>query len=304
MIEKKVLIIKFGGLGDVILSLDSLFSIFKHHKARNIVLLTEQPYDDILKNCGWFNEIIVIKRTYFYYLDLLQIKNKLSKYKFSHVYDLQTSKRTSYYLKYFSEMQSITNGIGEYAKICHDNPKRNLMHTVQRQKEQLEKCNISYRREESLKWLEDNCVKVPKEKFALIIPGGSGNRKYKRIPLSVFKNVIDFLIYKKIKPILIGAADDKKICKLLSKQDSQVVNLCSKTSVGNLLFLSRHTDLSIGNDTGPMHLIARGNKKTIVLFTKYSNSSLCAPTGKKVEILKFDDDNERFLIKIKKLIED
>jgi len=302
--EKKVLIIKFGGLGDVILSLDSIFSIFKHHEARNIVLLTEKPYDDILKSCSWFDEIFVIKRTYFYYLDLLQIKTKFSKYKFSHVYDLQTSKRTSYYLKYFSEMKSITNGIGKFAKISHNNPKRNLMHTIQRQKEQLEKCNISFRREESFKWLEDNSVKVPKEKFALIIPGGSGNRKYKRIPLPVFKNVIEFLIYKKIKPIVIGGVDDNKICRLLSKHDNQVVNLCSKTSVGNLLLLSRHAHLSIGNDTGPMHLIARGDKKTIVLFTKYSNPSLCAPTGKKVEILKFDDDNEGFLIKIKKLIED
>jgi len=83
LIEKKVLIIKFGGLGDVILSLDSIFSIFKHHEARDIVLLTEQPYDDILKACSWFDEIIVIKRTYFYYLDLFQINNKLSKYKFA-----------------------------------------------------------------------------------------------------------------------------------------------------------------------------------------------------------------------------
>ena len=304
MIEKKVLIIKFGGLGDIILSLDSIFSIFKHHEARDIVLLTEQPYDDILKACSWFDEIIVIKRTYFYYLDLFQINNKLSKYKFSHVYDLQTSKRTSYYLKYFSEMCSITNGIGKFAKISHDNPKRNFMHTIQRQKEQLEKCNISYRRKESFKWLEDNNVKVPKEKFALIIPGGSGKRKYKRMPLSVFKKVIDFLIYKKIKPIIIGSDDDEKICSLLSKQNNQVVNYCSKTSIGNLLYLSKYAHLSIGNDTGPMHLIARGNKKTIVLFTKYSNPSLCAPTGKKVVILKFDNDNESFLIKIKKIIED
>ncbi len=303
MTEKKVLIIKFGGLGDVILSLDSIFSIFKHHDKKKIVLLTEEPYDGILKRCSWFDEIIVIKRTYFYYFDLLQIKNKLSKYKISHVYDLQTSKRTSYYLRYFLKKGSITSGIGKFAKISHDNPKRNFMHTIQRQKEQLEKCNISYRRKKSLRWLEDNNVKFPKEKFALIIPGGSGNRKYKRIPLLVYKNVIDFLIYKKIKPIIIGADDDQKICKLLSKQDNQVVNYCSKTSVGNLFFLSKYALLSIGNDTGPMHLIAKGNKKTIVLFTKYSNPSLCAPTGKKVEILKFDNNYESFLIKIKKLIE-
>ena len=74
--QKKILIIKFGGLGDVILSLDAIFSIFNHYKSK-IVLLTEEPFDKLLFKSKWFDEIITIKRSLFYFLDILQIKKKL-----------------------------------------------------------------------------------------------------------------------------------------------------------------------------------------------------------------------------------
>ena len=52
------------------------------------------------------------------------------------------------------------------------------------------------------------------------------------------------------------------------------------------LFLAKHSFFSVGNDTGPMHIIARANKKTLVFFTKFSDPKLCKPTGKDVEIIK------------------
>ena len=48
MKQKKILVIKFGGLGDVVLSLDAMYSIYKHF-GKNISLLTEKPFDKLLK---------------------------------------------------------------------------------------------------------------------------------------------------------------------------------------------------------------------------------------------------------------
>ena len=64
--QKKILIIKFGGLGDIILSLDAIFSIKKHHNLKT-VLLTEKPYDKFLQNSNWFDRIVTIKRSFFYF---------------------------------------------------------------------------------------------------------------------------------------------------------------------------------------------------------------------------------------------
>ena len=75
--QKKILIIKFGGLGDVILSLQAMSSIIQHHKLKK-VLLTEKPYDDFFRYSKWFDQIITMKRSLFYFQDLFQIKRKFN----------------------------------------------------------------------------------------------------------------------------------------------------------------------------------------------------------------------------------
>ena len=54
--KKKILIIKFGGLGDFILSLSAIESIKKHHKKDDIILVTEKPYKEIALKSNYFKE--------------------------------------------------------------------------------------------------------------------------------------------------------------------------------------------------------------------------------------------------------
>ena len=49
--------------------------------------------------------------------------------------------------------------------------------------------------------------------------------------------------------------------------------------------MSKQASISLGNDTGPMHIIARGDNPTLVFFTKHSNYKLCGQQGKKVSIM-------------------
>ena len=53
MQEKKILIIKFGGLGDIILSLNAIYSIIKKFKKKKILLLTEKPYELFFQKSKW-----------------------------------------------------------------------------------------------------------------------------------------------------------------------------------------------------------------------------------------------------------
>lgn len=303
MQEEKILIIKFGGLGDIILSLDAIFSISCHHKNNKIVLLTEQPFETILSKTSFFEEVLTIKRSLFYFIDIKQISKKILSYNFSHVYDLQTSRRTSHYLKYFFEKGSITNGIGRYAKLNHLNSQRNFMHTIDRQKQQVELSNIKFSIMEDYEWLLDKNINIPNPKFALIVPGGSKSRLYKRIPKLVYEKIIKFLLKNKIKPVLVGSEDDKNVCAQLSLISKEILNLCTTTSIGQIFFLAKHSFLSVGNDTGPMHIIARGNNKTLVFFTKFSDPKLCRPTGKDVEIFQYPNKNSDFFLEIKKSLQ-
>ncbi len=300
--QKKILIIKFGGLGDIILSLDAIFSIKKHHNLKT-VLLTEKPYDKFLQNSEWFNRIVTIKRSFFYFYDIYQIKTKLNNYEFQFVYDLQTSSRTSNYLKYFYNNETITNGIGQYA--CNDhniNKNRNNLHTVERQKDQLSLNNVKYRAPIDLSWLRKSNMSIPKEKYALIIPGGSGKRVNKRIPIDIYKSIIEFLLSKRLKIIIIGSYDEKNICAEIESQFPKVINLCNKTTLFDIGKLSTSSFISIGNDTGPMHLVAKGGRSAFVFFTKYSQASLCAPRGKHVKIFHYNGNQNIFFQEVLKKI--
>ena len=99
--KRNILIIKFGGLGDFILSLYAMHSIKKFHSNSRIILLTEEPYNLLAKKSNWFNEIVTIKRSLFYFIDRINIKKGINDLSIKYVYDLQTSKRSSSYIKVF-----------------------------------------------------------------------------------------------------------------------------------------------------------------------------------------------------------
>ena len=295
--QKKILIIKFGGLGDVILSLNAIYSIFNHHKCK-MILLTEKPYDKLLSGSNWFEKIFTIKRSYFYFFDLLNIKKKIDPNEFDYVYDLQTSDRSSSYLKIFFKTNAITNGIGKFAKIPHLSQNRNEMHTLDRQKNQIEMSHVEYLSNIDIKWLFESKFKVPKNKYVIIVPGGSKKRIKKRIPTEIFLKIIDFLLKSDLQVLILGSVDDLKVCNFIESVYPGVLNFCNKTDFFDIGKLSLKSSLSIGNDTGPMHLISKGGKKTFVLFTEFSNPQLCRPIGKNVSTFIYLNDDDRFYEKI------
>ena len=103
------------------------------------------------------------------------------------MFDLQTSNRSSYYLKIFQNFDCDTNGIGEYSKTKHLNANRNNMHTIERQKDQLSFSKVKYFRKPNLSWFYKKSNKFNiLGKYALVVPGGSGKRLNKRIPIELF----------------------------------------------------------------------------------------------------------------------
>ena len=228
--QKKILIIKFGGLGDVILSLNAIYSIYNHHKKCKMILLTEEPYDKLLTNSKWFEKIFTIRRSFFYFLDIFKIKSEINPSEFDFVYDLQTSKRSSSYLKVFFKTNAITNGIGKYAKIPHLNKQRNKMHTLVRQKSQIKLSKVNYLSKIDMKWLFKSKFKIPKTKYVIIVPGGSKKRLNKRIPTEIFLKITDFLLKSSFRVLLVGSADDLKVCNLIESFYPDVVNCCNKTN--------------------------------------------------------------------------
>ena len=64
--------------------------------------------------------------------------------------------------------------------------------------------------------------------------------------------------------------------------------------------------ISIGNDTGPMHILSATGCPTLVIFSENSRPSETAPRGKNTEIIQSNDIRKLFfenvLGKIEKLL--
>jgi ADP-heptose:LPS heptosyltransferase len=61
--------------------------------------------------------------------------------------------------------------------------------------------------------------------------------------------------------------------------------LGGRTSFAEIAALARAAAAAIGNDTGPMHLIALAGCPSLVLFSAASKPAQTAPRGPAVEIL-------------------
>jgi len=121
--------------------------------------------------------------------------------------------------------------------------------------------------------------------FALIVPGSSPKMKVKRWPSENFAYIADALISNKVTPVLIGGQDDLDIINAIQKRCPKAINLIGKTTIFQISSLARKAKVCIGNDTGPMHLIALSGCPTIALFGLGSFPDKAAPRGENIKVL-------------------
>ena len=142
---KKILIIKHGALGDVILSMHPVFAIWKHFKGYEISVLTESKYKELFQCLPFIKNIKIDNRPKFYYfLKYIKIFKWFYNSDFEWVFDLQTSKRTNLYFLILSIFKDFNwNGIAKNCSHPHLSSNRKKLHTIERQKDQLRAAGIS-----------------------------------------------------------------------------------------------------------------------------------------------------------------
>ena len=71
----------------------------------------------------------------------------------------------------------------------------------------------------------------------------------------------------------------------LAAEIPSAISLIGQTSFGDIADLARAARFAVGNDTGPMHLIATAGCAAITLFSDASNPEQCAPRGRWARVL-------------------
>ena len=292
--QTRVLIIKLAALGDMIQALGPMAAIRKHHSDAHITIMTTQPFADLLKATGYCDAIWIDTKPKWYRISpWLKLRRRLREAKFSWVYDLQTSDRSSsYFHLFYPDKPPNWSGIAFGCSNLHANKKRDLMHTIDRQAEQLKICGIDEvpgLQAADMIWADSDTSRFPlSEPFVLMVPGGAPHRPAKRWPVRHYTALAKILVKGGITPVLLGTHSEGMMLDEITVNCPGAINLCGLTSMLDLAALARRATAAIGNDTGPMHMIAITQCPALVLFSKDSDPALCAPRGEHVEIIRRD----------------
>lgn len=287
MTAERILVIKLGALGDLIQALGPMAAIRRHHPQAHITALTTAPYRDFLEACPYVDAVAVdTKPTLFDIGSWMGLRAWLRASGFGRVYDLQTSLRSTFYFKLMGPGgQPEWSGIQRHGSHPHDNPQRNFMHTIERQREQLAIAGIDDVPFPSLDWVEADLsgFDLPRH-YALVAPGGAAHRPEKRWPPERFVHAARWLGDQGLAPLIVGGPEESEMAATMAEHCGGR-SLAGGTTLLELAALARGAGFALGNDTGPMHMAAVAGVPTVVLFSQYSNPALCAQRGRKVEIL-------------------
>lgn len=281
-----ILVIKLSALGDFIQALGPMAAIRKHHPNAHITLLTTRPFEKFARQCGYFDEIWLDDRPkIFNPKGWLALTKKLNNGRFIRVYDLQNNDRTALYLKLFKHKPEWV-GAARGASHRNASPERTAGHAYDGHVQTLALAGISAIEIDRLEWmtgdLSDFALKDP---YILLVPGCAPQHPQKRWPDENYAALAIYLIEKGYQPVLIGTQNDAEVTDFIAGQCPQALNLTDQTTFEQIATLGRSAAGCIGNDTGPMHLIAATACPSIVLFSGYSNPVRHAPKGEHVKIL-------------------
>lgn len=275
-----ILVIKLGALGDFVQALGVIKAIRAHHPQDHITLLTTKPYLKLAQMTPYFNEVWLDDRPKWHQAkSWIALKNKLNAKNFARVYDLQNNDRTSLYFRLLKKKPEWV-GIAKGASHRNDSPERTQGTAFEGHKQTLALAGIHHIEPDAMEWMQGNISHFDlKPPYVLIVPGASPTRPLKRWPVDHFANLCRVLAEKNYQPVLIGAQSDQILAMHIQKKVPAALDLTGKTDLADLPALACGASFAIGNDTGPMHMIAPTGCRAVVLYSSDSDPVKHRPLG-------------------------
>ncbi len=285
---RTILVIKLGALGDFIHAFHAFAAIRAHHRTDRVVLLTTRPFVEIARRSPWFDAVEVDERAPWWRVGAVRRTLRVIRAA-DFVYDLQTSRRTARYFRLAG--RPAWSGIAAGCSHPHANLRRDFMHTVERQREQLVAAGVDRFPVPARDWLMGERPALP-HPYGLLVPGGAGVGSVKRWPVAHYASLACGLAGRGITPVVIGGDAERGLAEAIMSACPATVDLTGRTSIFTLASVASGAALVVGNDTGPVHVAASMGAPTIMLFSAAGVPEQAAargPAGAWATVLREDD---------------
>jgi ADP-heptose:LPS heptosyltransferase len=275
----RIIVIRLGALGDLVQSMGPFAALRSHHAGAHIVLLTTAPFAGWLSAAPYFDEVWIDEMpAWTDLLGLMRLRRRLVSGRFDRIYDLQTSHRSGTYFRLlWGRARPEWSGIAPGCSHPDPDPNRNRRHNLDRQAGQLRAAGIAQVPPPDLGWSGGDIARfgLP-PRIALLVPGSSPGHDVKRWPASHYARLAAALRADDLAPVVIGSASETGVAAEIGEA---AIDLTGHTTLADLASLGRAASLVVGNDTGPMHLIAATGCPSLMLLSAATDPDHCAPRG-------------------------
>jgi lipopolysaccharide heptosyltransferase II len=299
---KRILVIKLGAFGDIVLAVPSLRMIRKKYPQAFIAVLVDAGLTATLEQCPYIDEVIPFKRhdkrTPIRTLNMLA--KKLRKYSFDISVDFQNTTKTHlvaalagiparYGYKRGLFGRFLTHGVGSFddplAPVAHQFRVLNLLGVTECD-ERLELWPQEDEKRYIRCQLDQDWIKNAARRVGFVL-GASTRWQSKKWPLEYYLDLAERLVRDcNCVVILIGdetASDDRD--HFLMRSKVKVLDLIGKTSMAQLVALMGSLDCLVCGDTAPLHVATAMNTKTVCLFGP-TDPRRHVPSGGKNSVLR------------------
>lgn len=282
----RILVIKLGALGDMILAAPFFKAIREHHREARISLLTTRPYAGLVAQSGWADEVLLDPRAPWWRpWETARLLWGLRQTGFTRCYDLQGNRRTRLY--YRRMRRPGLEWVGNAPGCSHFHPDyAGIRHLSVHRRKQLALAGITAIALPDLDFLHAEVAGfgLPDD-YTLLIPGGAPHRPEKRWPCQYYVDLAQRLCAGGSTPVLLGARAESETLAQIALSDTRIVNLGGRTSLAEIATLARNARAAIGNDTGPMHIAAAVNCPSLIVYGAASDPAHIRPWGERVAVL-------------------
>ncbi|SFB05454.1 glycosyltransferase family 9 protein [Selenomonas ruminantium] len=282
---KNFLIVKLSAIGDVIHALPVAYALKEAYPDCHITWVVEPPAYDLVNMSPYIDEIILFEKKKFKSLggflhEYGPLKRKIRQRRYDAVLDLQGLFKSAAIARLgkapvklgMCNMRELSDKISRPVIGPHAHG-----HIVERYLDVARALGCPVNEVRFTLNVPEREVDLSQQIFAqaganmanpYVVLAIGANWPNKRWPAENFAKLADRIYDKQLIPVMVGGGivDEQRAAEISSYSDIPPLNLVGRTNFKQLTYILQNACLTIGGDTGPVHLSAGLGTKTIMVM--------------------------------------